>query len=179
MCVAKPTVPERAGVVPVLVKVTVTRSHHRSAAAALTGADSVSRAGVDAGGAGGVVPGLPGGLVGVPGEAGGVGEVGAPGGAGVVGVPGAPGGGVLPGPAEVPGVPAEPPGPVVVAPPGAEPPGVPDPAVPVDVLEVVDDCPAPPATSGPPSCWNSTRPRGATFSPGPRSGPGGAAPTAT
>ncbi len=174
MCVAKLTVPERAAVVPVLVMVTVTRSHHRSAAAALTGADSVSRAGVDAGGAGGVVPGLPGGLVGMLGEVGGAESVGA------VGVPGVPGAGeVLPGSEGVPGEPAEPPGPVVVAPPGAEPPGLPDPAVPVDVLEVVSDCADPPATSGPPSCWNSTWPRGATFCPAPRSGPGAAAPTAT
>ncbi|RSS61782.1 hypothetical protein EF912_06165 [Streptomyces sp. WAC07061] len=37
-CVAKPTVPERAAVVPVLVKVTVTRSHQREDAAARTGA---------------------------------------------------------------------------------------------------------------------------------------------
>lgn len=60
MCVAKVTVPERAGEPPVLRNSTVTFSHHRLSAAARCGALSVSAAGV-AGGAGGFgLPGVPG-----------------------------------------------------------------------------------------------------------------------
>ncbi|MEJ8643553.1 hypothetical protein WKI68_23610 [Streptomyces sp. MS1.HAVA.3] len=167
MCVAKLTVPERAAVVPVLVKVTVTRSHQRSAAGARVGVDSVSRAGVAGGGAGGVVPGLVGGPAGLVGEVGVPGPVGVPGVPGVFGVPGAVV--VRPGPAGAPGGLAEPPGPVLAAPPGVEPPGDPDPGALADVLDDAED---PPAADGPPSCWNSTRPCGATFSPHPVRGPG-------
>ncbi len=51
MCVAKVTVPERAGEPPVLRNSTVTFSHHRLSAAARCGALRVSAAGV-AGGSG-------------------------------------------------------------------------------------------------------------------------------
>lgn len=174
MCVAKPTVPERAAVPPVLVNDTVTCSHQRSAAAVRVGVPTLSFAAVaGAGGGAGLVLPPPPGLVGVPGP--GPDPVPDPG-SGLVADPGVPlplVGGIAPG--VVPGRLSEPPGVLVVAPPGAEPPGGWDPGVPVDVLpeDAVD-----PAVAGGRG-WNSTRPCGATFSPAPRSGTAAAAPTAT
>lgn len=135
MCVAKPTVPERAAVPPVLVNDTVTCSHQRSAAAVRVGAPTLSFAAVaGAGGGAGLLPPPVPGLVGVP--------VPEPPpvpdpvpGPGLVVDPGVPlplVGGIAPG--VVPGRLSEPPGVSVVAPPGAEPPGGSDPGVPVDVL---------------------------------------------